>query len=198
MITSPVVARPVPPWVMTTTLAAVSLVAAVAAVASYAHILRVAEAAGEQWRAVLTPLSVDGLLVAASMVMYTRRRAGQPAGWLCWSGLTAGLGASVFANIAASEQALLAAMPSWLAWGVAAWPAVALAVAFELLIMVARDRAAAADAGLDVDGESYEQRRDRLLSENAGRRAVARQLGITEHEARQLITQHTNGREPVA
>jgi hypothetical protein len=36
----------------------------------------VARAAGEQWRSGLIPLSIDGLVVAASMVLLTRRRAG--------------------------------------------------------------------------------------------------------------------------
>ena len=56
--------------------------AAVAAVASYVHMHELATEAGEGWRAHLIPLSVDGLLVAASMVMLVRRRAGLRAG-LC-------------------------------------------------------------------------------------------------------------------
>jgi len=109
------------------TVAAVLLVAAVAAVVSYAHMQEVARDAGEGWRALLLPLSVDGLVVAASMVLLTRRRAGLPGGWLAWSALLGGVGASLAANIAAAEPTLTART-------VAGWPAVAFAVAFELLL----------------------------------------------------------------
>lgn len=139
--------RPVPRWVQTVTVAAVSVVALVAATASYAHVHTLADRAGEGWRAFLSPLSVDGLLVAASMVMLVRRRAGLAAGVLPWAGLVLGLGASLGANVAASH-------PEWrtplLDGFVSAWPAIALAISFELLILVVREhgtvRATVADA----------------------------------------------------
>ena len=113
------------------TVAAVLLVATVAALVSYAHMREVAERAGEQWRAYLLPLSVDGLVVAASMVLLTRRRVGLPGGWLAWCALLGGVGASLAANIAAAEPTATARM-------VAAWPALAFAVAFELLLQQRR------------------------------------------------------------
>lgn len=118
---------PVSAAVRRTTVAAVLLVALVAAVVSYAHMREVAARAGEAWRAYLLPLSVDGLMVAASMVLLTRRRAGQPGGALAWGALLAGVAASLAANVAAAD-------PSATARLVAAWPAVAFAVAFELLL----------------------------------------------------------------
>jgi hypothetical protein len=114
------------------TITGVSIVAVVAAVASYVHMQHLAEQAGEQWRSWLLPLSVDGLLVAASMVMFVRRRANQPAGVLPWLGLVLGLVASLAANIAVAP-------PGWLSVVVSGWPPLALAVAFELLILVTRD-----------------------------------------------------------
>ena len=123
------------------TVAAVLLVAVVAALVSYAHMREVAERAGEQWRAMLLPLSVDGLVVAASMVLLTRRRVGLPGGWLAWGALLGGVGASLAANIAAAEPNVTARM-------VASWPAVAFAVAFELLLQQRRV-AAAGPAGED-------------------------------------------------
>ena len=79
------IARVTPGWATRAiTVAAVLLVAAVAAVVSYAHMQEVADRAGEQWRAWLLPLSVDGLVVAASMALLTRRRAGLPGGRLAW------------------------------------------------------------------------------------------------------------------
>lgn len=123
---------PLPEWVVKTTIGGVSLVAAVAAVASYVHMQSLAEKAGEEWRAWLLPLSVDGLLVAASMVMFVRRRAGQPAGVLPWTGLVLGLSASLAANIAVAK-------PEPVSLIVSGWPPLALAVAFELLILITRD-----------------------------------------------------------
>jgi len=54
------------PVVRVVTVTAVLLVAVVAAVVSYAHMREVAARAGEGWRSLLLPLSVDGLVVAAS------------------------------------------------------------------------------------------------------------------------------------
>ena len=113
------------------TVLAVLLVAAVAALVSYAHMREVADRAGEQWRAWLLPLSVDGLVVAASMVLLTRRRAGLPGGRLAWVALLGGVGASLAANIAAAQPDLTARV-------VASWPAIAFAVAFELLLQQRR------------------------------------------------------------
>jgi len=117
----------VPVWVRRTTSWAVLAVAAVAAVASYEHMRALASMAGEDWRAWLLPLSVDGLAVAASMTMLVRRRAGQPAGALPWTALLVGLGASLAANVAAAEPTVVGRL-------VAAWPPVGLLLSYELLM----------------------------------------------------------------
>ena len=207
------------------TVAAVLLVAAVAAVVSYAHMQEVAERAGEDWRAWLLPLSVDGLVVAASMGLLTRRRAGLPGGWLAWCALLGGVGASLAANIAAAE-------PTATARVVAAWPALAFAVAFELLLQQRRvpvgeqvvdpvdGDSPAADPVVDGPGEVDEPAApvsatavepaievDPLGAAVAelvgaahaqgrpvGRRTVARELGVTEYRAGQLLARtNTNG-----
>ena len=246
-------------WVRVVTVAAVLLVAAVAAVISYAHMREVAARAGEGWRSLLLPLSVDGLVVAASMVLLGRRRVGLAGGWLPWCALLGGVGASLAANIAAAE-------PTATARVVAAWPALAFAVAFELLLQqrraavtepvnsqpvepgvpVGQDRHIArpvldgpGEAGEPVApaGEVAEPAADRAqqrvpsppvggpssydpgavpgrggLEERArellatagtrrpGRRVLARQLGVSEHQARTVLaivtarnTHHTNG-----
>jgi len=238
-------------WVRVVTVGAVLLVAAVV---SFAHMREVAARAGEGWRAWLLPLSVDGLVVAASMVLLTRRRAGLPGGRLAWCALLGGVGASLAANVAAAE-------PTGTARVVAAWPALAFAVAFELLLQqrrvavaqpvepVGQDRstahpvhdrpgevgAPAAPAGAlpvgpapdpaparagqrvpspaagepDGDGPGapgwggLEQRARELLAAGGhppGRRVLARQLGVSEHQARTVLatvaardTHHTNG-----
>ena len=86
-------ATPVSAVVRRTTVAAVLLVAAVAAVVSYAHMQHVAHREGEAWRSFLLPLSVDGLIVAASIVLLSRRHAGLPGGVLPWGALLAGVAA---------------------------------------------------------------------------------------------------------
>jgi len=249
------------------TVGAVLLVAAVAAIVSFAHMREVAARAGEGWRAWLLPLSVDGLVVAASMVLLTRRRAGLPGGRLAWCALLGGVGASLAANVAAAEPTVTARV-------VAAWPALAFAVAFELLLQqrrvavtepadtqpiepgepgvpVGQDRPtahpvhdepgevgapaapagalpvgpapdpaparagqrvpspAAGEAGVGDPGAApgrggLEERARELLAAAGtrppGRRMLARQLGVSEHQARTVLatvaarnTHHTNG-----
>jgi len=111
------------------TTVAVVAVAVVAAVASYDHQRALAELAGEGWRAWLLPVSVDGLVVAASMSMLVMRRAGLPAGALAWASLLAGIGASLAANMASADPTAIGRL-------VAAWPPVALLLAWELLMQV--------------------------------------------------------------
>ena len=223
-------ARVAPGWATrATTVAAVLLVAAVAAVISYDHMRTVAERAGEEWRAWLLPLSVDGLVISGSMVLLTRRRAGLPGGRLAWCALLGGVGASLAANIAAAQPDLTARL-------VASWPAAAFAVAFELLLQQRRvpvpDPAGdpvggdspAADPVVDQPGEVVEpavepavevvepagdrvSEVDQVTARIAelvgaegrpvGRRTVARELGITEYAAGQLLARtndNGNGR----
>jgi hypothetical protein len=120
---------PVTPGVRRVTTLAVLAVAFVAAAASYDHQRLLAELAGEGWRAWLLPVSVDGLVVAASMSMLVRRRAGLAAGALAWASLLAGIGASLAANVAAAQPTVVGRF-------VAAWPPVALLLAWELFMEV--------------------------------------------------------------
>lgn len=205
------------------TVAAVLLVAGIAAIVSYSHMQHVAERAGEGWRSHLIPLSIDGLIVAASMVLVDRRRAGRPGGWLAWTALLGGVGASLAANVAAAEPTTTARL-------VAAWPAVAFAIGFELLLQ--QRRATAESPGgtaepaphghttpvaavvepaqpdtADLPGDGHttaapadeaelEARARELIAaadgKPPGRRALARQLGVSEHQARAWLAA-TNG-----
>ena len=208
-------ARVAPGWATrVVTVAAVLLVATVAAIVSFEHMREVAARAGEGWRAWLLPLSVDGLVVAASMVLLTRHRAGLPGGWLAWSALLGGVGASLAANVAAAEPATTARV-------VAAWPALAFAVAFELLLQQRRMPAAgpvvepvervvedppSPDLVVDVDEpvepapevDPLAARAAELVDaahaegRPAGRRTVARELGVTEYRAGQLLARTAN------
>ncbi len=122
---------PASPAVRVTTVTAVVVVAAVAAVVSYSHMTELAHRAGEQWRSWLIPISVDGLIVAASMVLLTRHRAGQPGGPLAWGSLGVGVIASLAANMADARPEVTSVL-------VAGWAPVAFAAAFHLLLQQRR------------------------------------------------------------
>jgi len=108
---------------------AVVLVAAVAAWVSYEHLHELVLRVGETGvRARVLPLSVDGLMVAASLSLLVRRQAGQPAR-LAWFSLVLGGAVSVAANVATAEPTLVGRM-------VAGWPPVALILAYELLMQI--------------------------------------------------------------
>jgi hypothetical protein len=111
-------------WITT---AAVIVVAACAARSSYEHQRTVVEMAGEHRSAWYLPLSVDGMMLIASLNMLVRRWDGHRAGGLTWIALLLGGAASLAANIAAAE-------PTWIGRLVAAWSPICLIVSYELLM----------------------------------------------------------------
>jgi len=116
------------------TVVAVVLVGLIAAVVSYSHMVNLGTRAGEQWRAYLIPISIDGLMVAASMVLVIRRRAELPASRIAWGALGGGVLASMAANMADARPEVTAIL-------YAGWAPVALAVGFELLLLQRRAKA---------------------------------------------------------
>lgn len=104
-----------------------AVVAGIAAWSSYRHMVHVALNVGEQpsiaW---VLPLSVDGMLVVASIAMVDDRQAGRTVRWSARVAFATGVLASLAANVAA-------AAPNWGARVVAAWPALALLLTVELL-----------------------------------------------------------------
>ena len=120
------------------TIAAVAIVALVAAFVSYRHALQVVRVHGEGWPgpvAQLYPLTIDGLIYAASMVLLdaARRRAAPPV--LAYAALGLGIAATLAANVAAG----LVYGPA--AAVIAAWPAPALVISYELLMFLVRTSA---------------------------------------------------------
>lgn len=114
---------------------AVSAPALVAFVVSFEHLREVAEFAGEGWRSWLLPLSVDGLVIAASIAALNARRQGREVPWMTIVNLLVGLGVSVAANVLVPFlDVLVPQSRDILSASVAAWPAVALALAFEELL----------------------------------------------------------------
>jgi Protein of unknown function (DUF2637) len=104
----------------------VAVVALVAAAASYQHQRTLAALAGEGWLAWALPVSVDGMMLATGRSILRRRRAGIPGPFLSWFGFTLGFLASVAANVAAAHPTVVGRL-------IAAWPPVALFIAYETL-----------------------------------------------------------------
>ncbi len=104
------------------------LVAAIAAYASYSHMRHLALAYGQdQAVATLLPVSVDGMLVVATVALGDGRRRR----WSAWLAFWTGVTASVIANILAAE-------PSAIARCISAWPAVAFLLVVEVITRGAR------------------------------------------------------------
>jgi hypothetical protein len=82
-------------------------------------------------RGALTPLSVDGMIVAASTTLLAESRSGGRGGFLPWALLAAGSVASLAANVAVAEPTATGRM-------IAAWPSFALIASYELLMRQVR------------------------------------------------------------
>jgi Protein of unknown function (DUF2637) len=128
-----------------TAVAAVVAVAAVAALISYRHAVTVVTSHGEPGMVGhLYPVVIDGLIVAASMVLLdAARHREQPPALSLWL-LGAGIGATLAANILAGvSSGLLGSV-------VAAWPAAGFVGCYELLMLLVR---ASARRAVAADGE---------------------------------------------
>jgi hypothetical protein len=118
----------------------VTLLALIAGTVSYLHMhMLVARHGQPGWVAALTPLSVDGMIVAASVTLLADSRSGRMGGALPWALLVAGSVASLAANVAVAEPTLVGRV-------IAAWPSFALTASFELLTRQVRRGAACEDA----------------------------------------------------
>src|ERR1700726_2507455 len=122
-------------WIQATTTASVIVLAVIAAVVSYGHMHALALRHGEgTWASALIPLSVDGMIVAASMSLLLDSRLGHRGGVLPWVLLIAGAAASLGANVAVAEPTLTGRV-------IAAWPSFALTASYELLMRQVRQSA---------------------------------------------------------
>jgi len=134
-------------------------VAAVAAVVSYEHASALVRAHGESgWTGRLIPLTVDGLIYASSMVILDSARRGVQVPALARSLLGLGIVATLAANVAHGlGHGLIGA-------AVAAWPAVALVGAYELLMMIIR--------GVQTPTAALGPRGDASVADPLGERAA--------------------------
>jgi hypothetical protein len=191
------------------TVAAVLAVAAVAALISYRHAVTVVTSHGEPGMVGhLYPVVIDGLIVAASMVLLDAGRHRDPAPGLAVSLLAAGIAATLAANVLAGVgYGTLGAV-------VAAWPALAFVGCYELLMLLVRAsarraRGAAGDGPpgavrspvpTDAESAAIAALRATLAAGNplSGRQLETR-FGLTRAEAtrvRQLVTAEANGHAP--
>ena len=184
------------------TIGAVSVVALVAAFVSYRHALTVVRAHGESGAlAMAYPLTIDGMIYASSMVLLNAARRGLDRPWLAYAALGLGIAATLAANVAAG-----------LAYGavgalVAAWPAPALVISYELLMLVIRSSVQTTPAGHDepvltqvaLDAEQAAQNALRATT-TAGNPLSGRQLadrfGLSRAQAasvQQMVLAESNG-----
>lgn len=104
-------------------LAGTVAVTAIAAVASYDHMRALALTAGQSPSlAALLPLSVDGMVLVATVALGDGRRSR----WSAWLAFFIGVAASLAANV-------MVAAPDAISRAVSAWPAVALLLTVEVL-----------------------------------------------------------------
>lgn len=186
-----------------TTALAVATVAAVAAVISYRHALELVSSHGESGlTARLVPFTVDGLIVAASMLILDASRRNQPvpplARWCLGAGIVATIGANLAHGLGHGPIGAL----------VSAWPALALAGAFELLMTLIRtghradaDRPAPVSESplssvrvpdappTSTDAPPLEQAVRAWHSAGHSQRAIARELNIDRRKVKRIIDQ---------
>ena len=187
-----------------TTALAVATVAAVAAVISYRHAYELVTTHGETGlTARLLPFTVDGLILAASMLILDASRRHQPVPPLARC-LGAGIAATIGANLAHGlGHGPIGALLS-------AWPALALAGSFELLMTLIRtgphaettafptchmDRATPAAVHDAPPVPTGTPATDQTVRDwhSAGRsqRAIARDLGIDRRKIKRIIDHPT-------
>jgi Protein of unknown function (DUF2637) len=186
------------------TAAVVCAVAAFAAVVSYSHIYGLGRAHGQDGTAArLLPLSVDGLILAVSLVLLHEARNGRDAPGLARLMLWLGIGATIGANLAyGAGYGLLGAL-------ISAWPAVAFIGSVELVMQLVRrsrgPRAATSVPAMPEMPGDVEQavRAAYAASVAAGQplnqRAMAERFGLSRRRVGQLVTQVTasgNGHLP--
>jgi hypothetical protein len=184
-----------------TTATAVATVAAVAAVISYRHAYELVSTHGEAGvTARLVPFTVDGLILAASMLILDANRRHRPvpplARWCLGAGILATIGANLAHGLGHGPIGAL----------VSAWPAMALAGSFELLMTLIRTESQASatpiqsvqvDNPLPIAGDDappalteapgVEQTVRAWHDAGHSQRAIARELNIDRRKVKRII-----------
>ena len=168
------------------TTAAVLLVAVIAAVVSFVHIEHLAITHGQTvLAATLLPVSIDGTVAAASLVMLRAARAGLGTPWLARLMLGLSVVATLAANIAYGARFGLAGSL------LSGWPAVAFIGSAEMAIgMVRRTRIAPGPVPAGLNGHAHAAAELFATDLEAGRvpgiRAIRSGLHVGQDKAGQV------------
>jgi Protein of unknown function (DUF2637) len=143
---APVLSATTEKWIRRSCWGAVVAVAGFAAVQSYSHIYWLGATHGQdRVDSALLPLSVDGLILATSLVLLHGARTRLGAGFLAYAGLWLGIGATIAANAAYG----LPFGPLGIA--ASTWPAVAFVISVHVAVgMVKRIQGATPDQVRDT------------------------------------------------
>jgi hypothetical protein len=185
------------------TAVAVATVAAVAAVISYRHAYELVSTHGETGvTARLVPFTVDGLILAASMLILDANRRHQPvpplARWCLGAGILATIGANLAHGVGHGPIGAL----------VSAWPALALAGSFELLMTLIRSETRASATAVPPvhthravplvnheappalsEAQSIERMVLAWYEVGRSQRAIARELNLDRRKVKRIIDQ---------
>lgn len=168
-------------WIKLTTIGCVALLALIAGTVSYLHMHMLVALHGQPgWVAALTPLSVDGMIVAASTTLLDDSRSGRKAAVLPRALLIAGSVASLAANVAVAEPTLIGRI-------IAAWPSFALTASYELLTRQVRRGATRQD---QCNGQSQQQQQQSLAA-SVGRAPAGRLGPISPSRAHDVTPRGT-------
>ena len=187
------------------TVLAVVAVAGVAAYVSYWHAVTVVTRLGEHATiGHLYPVAIDGIIIAASMVLLDAARHSEDSPGLAWWLLGAGIGVTLAANVTYGAQSGLSSA----LW--ATWPALAFVGCYELLMLLVRASARRSGAGLggavlaavasDAETAALASLRATLAAGNPwSRNQLEARFGLTRAQAtkvRELVITEANGHVP--
>ena len=169
------------------TAAVVSAVAAFAAVVSYSHIYDLARQHGEAGTAGrLLPLSVDGLILAASLVALHEARAGRSVPSLARVALVLGVAATIAANVAYGVGY------GWAGALISAWPAIGFIFSAELLMtLIRRARVPASSLGVPSASNGSDPLAARFKAyleagQIPGIRTIKKEMGVGQEKATEV------------
>ena len=170
-----------------TTKVVVCGVAVIAAIVSYRHAYAVVTDYGESGAtAIMIPLTIDGLVYAASMVILHSARVGVKPPPLAWILLWLGITATLAANIAHGWQHGVVGSI------VAAWPAVALVGCYEMLMWLVRTSGKTAmtvpKESVDIDQQAMRDYRESVrIGSPLSERRLAEKYGKSRRWSRSII-----------
>ena len=159
-------------WIRRDTAAAVLFVAAIAAVVSFIHIQQLAITHGQtRLAAMLLPLSIDGTVAAASLVMLWAARTAQPTPWLARFMLAAAVIATLAANVYYGRAY------GWPGAMLSGWPAGAFIGCAELAIWMVRRAARTVPAAVPVQHRP---------AKTPGLAKIKTEVGVGQDKARKV------------